>query len=455
MALVAAFGLICETVDVTNAFLNAFLEREVYVECPPGFNVLGIVWKLHRALYGLRIAPKLRFEEFTAFVATLGFNPCPEEPCLLINYETGLIIFFFVDGFLLIGSQHRRQEIEELKARIRAKYQIKELGDPTSFLNIAIRRDVEARKLWIGQRGYIDKLETKFHLESLRSRPIKTPLTPGYKPIPNEGQATTGEIKAYQQRTGSLLYAAVVTRPDIAFAVSLMCRFNSNPSPRHRQEVDRILGYLIHTRDLELEYSVDVSDESKPVFEVSSDASFADDLETRKSTQGYLMMLFNGPIAWQSRKQTSVTTSTTEAELLSLSHAARETIAICRLFSHIKFVFGDDTPKIWCDNKQTVGLITRERPSQTSKLRHVEIYNFWLRQAHKNELVEVDWKSTADMVADGLTKALGTAPHEQFLKQLGMAKTPRLPASSAFAAVDMRSETVDEDAFTDEDDYTD
>jgi hypothetical protein len=156
------------------------------------------------------------------------------------------------------------------------------------------------------------------------------------------------------------------------------------------------------------------------VFEVASDASFADDISTRRSTQGYVMTLFRGPIAWQSVKQKIVTTSTTEAELLSLSHAARETTAICRLFTQIRFNT-DQQPMIRCDNRQTVGLIQRPRPELTTKLRHVDIHHFWLRQAHKQGIVEIEWTPTEDMIADGMTKALPPSTHRKFLRQLGMA----------------------------------
>lgn len=165
-------------------------------------------------------------------------------------------------------------------------------------------------------------------------------------------------------------------------------------------------------RDLDKE----TSDE---VLQTSSDASFADDPETRKSTQGYLMKLFNGPIMWQTSKQKTVTTSTTEAELLSLSHTARETIALYRLFADIEFD-PEQQPRILCDNQQTVGLIHKERPQLTSKLKHVDIHNLWLRQIHQEGKIKVQWVPTTGMPADGFTKPLSAGKHSQFIKQLGL-----------------------------------
>lgn len=127
-----------------------------------------------------------------------------------------------------------------------------------------------------------------------------------------------------------------------------------------------------------------------------------------------LITLFNGPVAWQSNKQKTVMTSTAEAELLSLSHTARESIALINLFTQIRFNI-DRKPSVWCDNKLTVGLIQKERPELTTKLRHADMYHSWLRQAYQMQSIDVQWALTDQMAADGLTKALGPQPHARFL----------------------------------------
>jgi Reverse transcriptase (RNA-dependent DNA polymerase) len=309
----------------------------------------------------------------------------------LINVSTGVFIFFYVDDFLLIAPKHQQAEIDNLKHLLNEKYEIKDYGPATSFLNIVISRDLDNHRLTISQEPYIDKLIQKFHLQAMIQGKISTPLTPGIKLVPHTGQATENQIKEYQTKTGSVLYAAIVTRPDVTYAASLLCQFNSNPSLDHRREVDRVLGYLACTKALGLEFSTQLCTQSEcpsRVYEVASDASFADDVATRRSTQGFVMKLFNGPIVWQSARQKTVTTSTTEAELLALSHTARETVAICRLFSQMGFK-SDERTTIDCDNMQTVGLIQRERPELTTKLRHVDIHHLWLRQTHRQGLVEV------------------------------------------------------------------
>ncbi len=108
--------------------------------------------------------------------------------------------------------------------------------------------------------------------------------------------------------------------------------------------------------------------------EVFTDASFADDLSDRKSSQGYLITLYGSPIAWQASKQPTVTTSSTEAELLALTTAGKEAIATMRLFAGIRFHLHEDLI-IWYDNRQTIRLVTANIPRIRTTLRHVDIYN--------------------------------------------------------------------------------
>ena len=118
---------------------------------------------------------------------------------------------------------------------------------------------------------------------------------------------------------------------------------------------------------------------TEPLFYGASDAAFADDLPTRRSSQGYLFMLYGMPIDWKATLQRSVTKSTTEAELLALSTAASELQALNRLFKHIKLYLGI-VPTIFCDNLQTVGVVTKHEDKLFTRLRHVDVHQHWLRQ---------------------------------------------------------------------------
>ena len=145
----------------------------------------------------------------------------------------------------------------------------------------------------------------------------------------------------------------------------------------------------------------------------ASDAAFADDPITRYSTEGYLFKLFGGPIDWKSTKQRTVTTSSTEAELLALSHAAKEVLWWKRLFKALQLAL---TMVIKCDNQQTIRLVTTEFPHLATKLKHIDIQHHWLRQEASQGNIQIEWIPTTEMPADGLTKALPRQRHEIFIE---------------------------------------
>jgi uncharacterized protein YacL (UPF0231 family) len=211
-----------------------------------------------------------------------------------------------------------------------------------------------------------------------------------------------------------LLYAAVTTRIDIAFAVSRLARFLTNPSPEHHAAADRVLHYPYRYRGLGLQLGG--SDD----FLVATDASFADNSLDRKSSQAYVMVLFGGVVGWRANKQTTVTTSTTEAELLSLSQGAKEGQYIKRLLDELSVSLDEQRIRIHCDNRQTIRLVTEEIARLQTKLRHVDIHNHWLRQEIKDGRIAVEHVPTKKMIANGLTKALSGSEYREFLQQVNL-----------------------------------
>jgi hypothetical protein len=153
---------------------------------------------------------------------------------------------------------------------------------------------------------------------------------------------------------------------------------------------------------------------------IASDASHADNTLDHKSSQGYAVKLFGGLIAWRANKQDTVTTSTTEAELLALSQTAKEGFYVSRMLKELGIEF--DTPRITieCDNKQTIRLVTEELARLKTSLHHVDIHNRWLRQEHARQKIDVVYTESAKMMADGLTKALVQGAFERFREQIGL-----------------------------------
>jgi hypothetical protein len=416
MAVASAFDLEIKQYDAVNAFINSTLDTPIDCHCAEGYTKPGMKLQLNKALYGLQQSPLLWYREFTTTITKLfGLYPVPGVNCLFTN--DWLTLLFYVDDILLIYSKYHSSKASKVEATLLNTYEFRVLGDIQYFLGIRVLRDRSIRKLWLTQDAYIDKITTKFNITTPASgRYPQTPL-PNIKFKLNDHQATPSEIYGYQQRVGSFNFASVSTRPDISRAVSKLSEFLRNPSKHHRDAADHLIQYLQGTKCLAIEYSGDTT--QKVIFLASSDAAFADHESTRHSSNGFVFQLFNGPIHWAATKQNTVTTSSTEAELLALTLAAKELIWWKRFFEAIDLDIEQDTT-IFCDNLQTIRLLKQETLKLQTKLKHVDIHQSWLRQEVQNGNITVLWQPTAQMVADGLTKELPGQKHQEFVRQLNL-----------------------------------
>jgi hypothetical protein len=318
MAIAVAFDLEAQQFDVVNAFTNSTLDETVYCDYPNGFKEQRKCLLLRRALYSLRRSPLLWLRELSSTLKSMGLTPVPEHECLFAN--DWLLVFFYVDDITALHHQQHHAKFLAFKQDLLHRYEMHDLGELKWFLGIHIVRDRTNCKLWLCQDFYIGKIAKTFHVDSQARYPDTPLITSDIKPYSDT--ATAQDIYAYQRKVGSVLYATTVTRPDVARAVNKLAEFMLNPGPQHHAAIDRALAYLYATRFSALQFMADTN--SQQVFLCARDAVYGDDTQTRRSTEGYLFKLFGGPVDWRSTRQKTVTTTSTEAEFLSLSHAAKE-----------------------------------------------------------------------------------------------------------------------------------
>ena len=409
MAIAARFDLELIQYDAVNAFVHAKLDEKVFMKMPRGYSKRGVILKLNKALYGLRKSPILWQRAFYSSLLDIGFKPVPHEPCCLTL--DGILIFFYVDDIVVAYRKPAEPTVHRLINKLKQHYNLEGGNDLQWFLGIRILRDREKRIIWLSQSSYIDKITNL----AKSAQPDDTPMS-REELIPYEDRASYSEVNLYQRKIGSLLYAAVTTRPDIAFATSRLSRFLMNPGPKHHAATDRVLLYLKRHRDYGLQFGGNKDD----TFIVASDASFADNTVDRKSSQAYAMKLFGNVIGWRANKQDTVTTSTTEAELLALSQAAKEGQYVSRLLRELTVELDDHRIVIQCDNTQTIRLVNEEIARLQTKLRHVDIHNHWLRQEVLRKRINVVHTKSKDMIADGLTKVLPKEDFIWFRNQMGL-----------------------------------
>ncbi|KAL6360878.1 hypothetical protein LRP88_06586 [Fusarium phalaenopsidis] len=417
IALAARFDLEIEQLDIKNAFVNAVRGKDedpVTCELPQGFKQNGMCIELDRALYGLRDSPKLWFDTFSKTLRHLGMESSKEEPCLFYTPARDTYLVFFVDDILVFYHRNNASSAHEIIQGIKATYELSEKGEAEWFLGIRIARDRTKHTIDICHDSYIEKIAAKFGATAQNTFPaIPIPVTEFKK---RTDQATPQEIRIYQEKVGSVLYTAIMVRPDAAFAASTLSRFLTNPSDEHQKAADQAIRYLYITRHCSIRYG---QSSEIGIMVIASDASFADDPDTRRSSQGHLVSLFGGLITWKASRQATVTTSTTEAELLALEQTAKETMSLKRLFHELQF--DPEIPwDIRCDNQQTIRLVIGESTRLATRLRHVDIHHMWLRQEVEKKSFTVTYLPTARMPADGLTKALPRQKFERFRAQLNM-----------------------------------
>ncbi|WVZ76044.1 hypothetical protein U9M48_024046 [Paspalum notatum var. saurae] len=272
LAFVASKGFKLQQMDVKSAFLNGFIEEEVYVRQPPGFEsarVPDLVYKLRKALYGLKQAPRAWYARLKSFLLKSGFVIGSVDKTLFLLSRGGDTLIFFL--------------------RLQIKH-----GPEGTFVH---------------QAKYTRDILKKFNMGD--SKPMTTPMSTNTALDADEdGEAV--DQKEFRGMIGSLLYLTA-TRPDIQFAVCLCARYQAFPRTSHRQAVKRIFRYLKFTPELGLWYSLGSSLSLRGF----SDADHAGYRIYRKSTSGTCQLLGTSLISWSSRKQASVALSTTEAEYIA------------------------------------------------------------------------------------------------------------------------------------------
>ena len=220
---------------------------------------------------------------------------------------------------------------------------------------------------------------------------------------------------------GELLYAATGTRPDIAAAVNAVCRYNNNPGIQHWTAVKRILRYLKGTSKLGITLG-------GPELELQlvgyADADWASDLDTRRSTTGYVFKLGSYPVTWKSKLQITPALSSMEAELMAISAANQEALWIRKFLENVGYQQTSATI-LHEDNQSCIKFVYGTKYSPSTK--HIGVRYYFIRDSIKNNDIQVKYLPTDQMTADIFTKALPTVKFEKHRDDMGM----RAPSSGS------------------------
>ncbi|CAI7793236.1 unnamed protein product [Closterium sp. NIES-54] len=381
-------GWVVKQMDVTTAFLNGVLEEEIFMAQPEGFDDgSGRVLRLKKALNGLKQAPRQWYLKLRGVLKEIGFI-----------------------------ADHSLFMLGEREA----------LDDVNFYLWLHIERDVEKWCMRVHQRKYLEALAAKFGQSEGH---VATPFPSLFKCVkgPEEESVGKEERRRFHSMVGSLMYAAVNTRPDVAFATGQLARVVQYPNEKKVASRMRVAKYLGQTPTVGLQYSAAAQRRQKGADGVEpgrffltafSDASYASEPEDMTSVGGFICCVCGGPTAWESKKQVDQALSSVESEYMALFRAVREIVWQRCLLAELGEEQQGPTP-LYCDSKVVIALA--KNPVLHGLTKHMRVKWHWTRSMMAAGEVELHYVKMTRQQANMMTKRLVEQQHWKCCKLAGMA----------------------------------
>jgi Reverse transcriptase (RNA-dependent DNA polymerase) len=410
LVLSCVLDLATQQIDFTNAFCQADIDEELYVEMPQDFGDpqgRDMVLKLRKSLYGTKQAPRTWFLKLKSCLESRGFTQSSLDPCFFIHRD--MVYLNYVDDSILIGRD--RSKLDSMINDLSSELELTREGDLAAFLGIQISNS-DTGSLTFTQAGLIDRILVATNLTNCN--PSSTPALKDAL-----GPDSTGPLACeswnYRSIVGMLLYLASNSRPDIAFAVHQCARFSHAPRASHEIALKRICRYLKGTSDKGIIFTP-TSDFGLDCYCDSDYAGLfgrenSDDPISAKSRTGYVITLSGCPLIWVSKLQTTIALSTMEAEYQALSQSCRDLIPLRHLIQEAATAFRlsdqfsvRSYSKIYEDN--TACLSQASMPKMTPRTKHIAVSYHWFREYVASGALHICKVDTKANLADIFTKGL-------------------------------------------------
>ncbi|SGZ29601.1 BQ5605_C051g12552 [Microbotryum silenes-dioicae] len=374
--------------DVNKAYLHGKLDQPLYIQPPQGINLPGKILKLERSIYGLKQAGRIWIKEINSTLRSLGYKPTVSDLCVYTKRHGNdwHYIALYVNDLLLIGPLD--DEIEQVLSTLEDMYRIKRLGDAEYVLGIQLKRSNDG-SITLSQERYLQDVLEQFDLAL--AKPASTPMQKNLLLELDQSSPSDQEQTRYLQAIGSLMYAALGTRPNLAYAVSYLARFAKEPGPTHWTAIKHVLRYIRGTFLCALCYMPTPG----PLYGYSN-SNWGACVRTSKLTMGYAYFLAGATISWCSKRSSHVADSTTNAEYIALSQSSKEAVHLQQLLEEL---------------------------GTHLDLRHSSCSHpgaLCAGEMVKKGEIKVEYIATADMVSNILTKALDPKVFVRHRKSLGL-----------------------------------
>ncbi|KAK2379434.1 putative mitochondrial protein [Trifolium repens] len=395
--------------DVKSAFLNGYLQEEVYVEQPKGFvdpEHPNYVYKLKKALYGLKQAPRAWYERLTQFLEEQGYRKGGSDKTLFVKEERGKFIIaqIYVDDIVFGGMSNTM--VQHFVQQMQSEFEMSLVGELTYFLGLQIKQMEDT--IFISQSKYARNIIKKFGMDNAAHK--RTPA-PTHLKLTKDDKGISVDQSLYRSMIGSLLYLTA-SRPDITYAVGVCARYQADPKVSHMTQVKRILKYVNGTSD----YGIMYSHCEDPTLYGYCDADWAGSADDRKSTSGGCFFLGTNIISWFSKKQNCVALSTAEAEYIAAGSSCSQLVWMKQMLK--EYNVEQNALTLYCDNMSAINI--SKNPVQHSKTKHIDIRHHYIRDLVENKVVTLEHVGTKEQVADIFTKALDAVQFEKLRGKLGI-----------------------------------
>jgi transposase InsO family protein len=414
LTIAAYMDLEIQQADVEGAYLNGKLDVDIYMRYPEGMKPSAgcDALKLNKALYGLKQAGRVWWMELGSKLEGLGFSKLHSDWGLYVRGDKSgrplMMVLVYVDDFVIAArkSEHIAQFLKEVESY----WKLSDMGEINTILGMKVVRDRTARKIYLHQPAYVDKIVKQFPIPSNPRYQSSTPLPSGYADI-QDGESI--EATQYQGLVGCFQWLATCTRPDISYTASYLARHLTKPTDNLFQLALRTVSYLRYTRD----YGLSIGGGDDLDLRGFVDADWAGCLDTRRSTTGYVFRINNSSVIWSSKRQPTVASSTVEAEYTAVSEAGREAMWLRYLLTELGISQRKPTV-IHCDNKGAIRLALN--PGTHQRTKHIDIKHHFIRELIDRNVIVLEYVQSRMQLADVFTKGLPKPRHTENSEELGL-----------------------------------
>ena len=291
---------------------------------------------------------------------------------------------------------------------------MKDLGICHQFLGMKVEQDKNCRTISISQTAFINKVFMAVEMQDCKGVNAlmigSLNFSQNTKPLTNQKL-----VQLYLSPIGTQILAYIYTRPDLEFSISLLSQFCSNPIAEHLSAVKQVYRYLQGTKDYKLVYLGGHQDQIK--LEMYTDADWAGNKETKRSTTEYVALLNGTAISWASKHQTSVAESSCEAEYISASEAIKEAVWIGRFLEELHQTRIYPIP-LYYDNESAIALA--KNPENYEQTKHIDVCYHYIREKKEDRTIAIKYLPIEQMIVDGFTKSLPSTQQRSFAESLGL-----------------------------------